>query len=374
MRGPARLDSLDVSGETLSARLALPGREHTIRFHVPGGIERSGYDPFLVAALPLAMRFADSLEVPDPVSARLLAKLPEAQRLLADWTPSLEPVVVEAEAGRAAGDGAGGVASFFTGGSDSLYTAIRNRDRIDALVYVHGYEVRVDSPDKRRLVSTRLNRFADRFEVPLIELESNLRTDLTEGRVDWGMAHGAALAGAAHALGRFGRVLIPGSQTPDASVPWGSHPRLDHLWSTERVVIEHEGEAARVDKILFVSDYQPALDVFRVCMSRDADYNCGRCPKCANAALNLALGDALRRCPTLPDRVPLGVLALTPIAPIAEGSVWRSLELARERRRPLYAAALRLRLMLGRGRPLALRRRIAARAQGLRARLRRGDR
>lgn len=206
--------------------------------------------------------------------------------------------------------------------------------------------------------------------MPLIELESNLRTEMSEGRLDWSMSHGAALAGAAHALGRFGRVLIPAPQTADASVPWGSHPQLDRLWSTERVVIEHEGEAARADKFIFVAGCQPALDVLRVCMAKGVDYNCGRCAKCATAALSLELGGALGRCPTLPDRVPLSRVLLTPILPVAEGSVWRLFEVARERRRPLLALIVRGRLVIGRGRPAAWRRSISDGARRLLARLR----
>lgn len=162
MRGAATLHSLDASGDTLSARLTLPDAEYPLRFRVPAGIERLGYEPFLVAALPMAMRFARSLEVPEPVSPRLLAAIPKAQRLLADWTPVLEPVALEADAAAVPpGAAPEGVAAFFTGGSDSLYTALRNRERIRALVHVHGYEVRVDSPERRRILVRKLHEFAD---------------------------------------------------------------------------------------------------------------------------------------------------------------------------------------------------------------------
>ena len=345
----AVLHSLELDDGRLSAVLRLAGEELTIAYGLPIQPERTGYEPFVVAALPLAMRFASALEVPEPVSPRLLSRLPDAQAMLARWAPGLREVSVEAEPGDGSGAPApgGGTATFFTGGIDSLYTAIRERDSLDALVYVHGLELRVDTERRHRIVSERLHRAADALGVELLEVETDLRARVSEPRVGWGMYHGAALASVALALDVYGRMLVPATQPPGQVEPWGSHPSLDGLWSTERVEIVHEGEATRIDKLALISEHQFALDVLRVCLAGGSDYNCGRCTKCVNAAAALETLGALDRCPTLPHRISLRRLALQPIDEIAVASVERAYELARARRRWAIAAAIRTRLAVG---------------------------
>jgi hypothetical protein len=72
--------------------------------------------------------------------------------------------------------------------------------------------------------------------------------------VGWKLYHGAALAAVALLFqDRLGKILIPPTYSYADLLPWGSHPLLDPLWSTEQTTIEHEGcEATRVEKAAYI--------------------------------------------------------------------------------------------------------------------------
>jgi hypothetical protein len=64
----------------------------------------------------------------------------------------------------------------------------------------------------------------------------------------------------------FHKVLIPATFSYSDLPPWGSHPLLDPLWSTEVTDFEHDGaEAMRVDKAAYVSRHETAMTWLRVC-------------------------------------------------------------------------------------------------------------
>src|SRR5205085_6312252 len=63
--------------------------------------------------------------------------------------------------------------------------------------------------------------------------------------------------------------------------PWGSHPMLDPLWSTERTTIVHDADAvSRAEKFAFLAERPRALANLKVCFEADSEYNCGVCEKC----------------------------------------------------------------------------------------------
>ena len=342
-RPAASLDSLAIDGERISARLRIGSTEHELAYRVPGVPLEPRYEPFLVAALPIAMRAASSLSVPGPVSPRLLKALPMAQEILATWSEPLSPVSVEAAAGVTEPDRERGTASLFSGGVDSFYTALGNLDEIDALVYVHGFDVLLASRGLRARISRSLNAAAEALGRPLIEVESNVR-DTSDHFISTWFHHGAHLAGVGHLLGaRFRRVLVPATLSYKALPPLGSHPLLDPLWSTEAVEVIHEGVVGRAEKVIEISGSEVAMRHLRVCWEQDTDYNCGRCPKCVRTAAVLHLIGALERCHTLPDRVPLRALARARVRNEASlGAVRGSLAAAeREGTDPWVTRALR---------------------------------
>jgi hypothetical protein len=309
----ARLDSLVVDDDRISARLLVGDQDHTITYNVPGVALEDRYEAFVVAALPIAMRLSASLSVPQPVSARLLDGLPTAQRILNAWDDCFRIVNVDAAREVLEPDGQRGSACFFTGGVDSFYTAIANLDALDALVYVHGFDIALEEHAKRERISESLRGAAADLGRPLIEVVTDLRT-VSDRYCGWPLYHGAALASVGLLLGRrFQRILVPATHSYRDLFPWGSHPLLDLLWSTETVEFVHSGPITRIEKLTALSRSEMAMQRLRVCWQQDPAYNCGRCEKCLRTMAGLRIVGALERCATLPNPVPLRALARVPV-------------------------------------------------------------
>src|SRR2546430_360740 len=153
----------------------------------------------------------------------------------------------------------------------------------------------------RERVADALRRAAQELGKPLIEVETNLRA-FSDSYVSWSEEYdGSALASVALLLSaELGKVYIPASFSEAFLMPWGTHPHLDPLWSTEGTEIVHDGnQTGRPQKVARIAQSEAALRWLRVCWeNRDQAYNCGRCEKCLRTMVNLRIAGALDRCPT----------------------------------------------------------------------------
>jgi hypothetical protein len=302
-----------VEGERISGRLRIGDEEHEIWFQVPGVELEPRYEPFLVAALPIAMCSASSLTVPEPVSARLLEAAPTIQRIFSAWYEPMEPVEVYADPVALEPAPGRGTAAFFSRGVDGFYTVLRNLDRVDSLVYSYGFDVYDSEPRVRTAMSRALDEIASGLDRPLIVVESNLRR-VADQFIGWGRYHGTFLAALGLTMApNFERFLVAATFSYLGMIPRGSHPLLDPLWSTEAVEFEHEGVTTRTAKVTRLAESDLAMRTLRVCWDEAAPYNCGRCEKCLRTMVNLRIAGALGRCETLPDTVPLRRYARLPI-------------------------------------------------------------
>ncbi len=153
------------------------------------------------------------------------------------------------------------------------------------------------------------------FAKPLIEVETNLKGLLIR-HAPWEYAHGALLAAVALLLSpQFARIYVAASDAYGMAVklPWGSHPLLDPLWSTELTTIIHDGcEAIRIEKVARIAHSDIALRWLRTCWENpNGEYNCGRCGKCLRTMAALRLAGALDRCKTFDRPLDLAALART---------------------------------------------------------------
>ena len=107
------------------------------------------------------------------------------------------------------------------------------------------------------------------------------------------------LAGLGLALGRwFANVHLASSYDVNHLFPWGSHPDLDPLWSTERTATHLDGaRVTRTNKVSSIASSDFALSRLKVCWREDIDTNCGRCEKCVRTQCALAIAGALDRAP-----------------------------------------------------------------------------
>ena len=310
-------------------------------------------DAFLAATLMPAMALRDPLRLELPISEQLLSNVPMIQDILGSWaqhaevergtTPAYEPVPVDATPrtpSQAARSGA--VASFFTGGVDSFYTALKHRDELTSLIYVHGFDVALDAPELRARVGQGVRQAAAELGLPLLEVETNVRS-FSEGCLYWEDFHGSALASVALLLsGSFSRVYLPATMTYALLSPLGSHPLLDPLWSTESLELVHDGcEATRRHKLGVLAECEPARKWLRVCWeNRGGAYNCGQCEKCLRTQAELRLLNLSGAFASLPE-IALSDLEQVPIR--FGGSQWRAALRAAEAdgRDPAFTEAIR---------------------------------
>jgi hypothetical protein len=263
---------------------------------------------FLLPLTLLPAMITDSrLKVPGKVSPRLLATLPKLQDVLhlwgtRNWGARVQRIPIEAEAKGSSVQPTSGIACFFSGGVDSFYTLLKNRDRVTHLIFVHGFDITLANRSLRARASYAAREVAKKLGKELIEVETNLRS-FSDSLVNWDHYHGSALASVGLLFQhRFHEVLIPSSATYAELYPLGSHPLLDPLWSTDLTRFEHDGcEATRVDKSAYISNSETAMRWLRVCwVNPSSAYNCGRCEKCRWTMMNLQAAGALGRCRTLP--------------------------------------------------------------------------
>ena len=321
----------------VSAAMRMAGKEIELVYKSNVGPLSTGLEPFLAAALVPAMKANAQLDLPGPVSARLLHATDQIQEIFHTWDTDLRPIQINAGVAPQEEHGTHrGVACFFSGGVDAFYTILKHRTEIDALVHVHGFAIRLAERDVQADILPTLREAAAQLGKPLIEIETNIY-DATEGLAEWVWEWGAALASVALLLAPlFRKVYLPASYTYGQLIPDGSHPVLDPLWSSEAVEIVHDGcEARRLDKVNLLATSETALNHLRVCFTyREAYnkglYNCGHCEKCLRTQISLYLAGALERCATLPHTLDFDAISHMP-GMAGHGRVFatENLELAR---------------------------------------------
>lgn len=333
------------SGEEYSFTVSGPvGDDLRIRFWGDIGdapdVPRS--EPALAATLLPAMAVGGELSVPGPLSPQLRHALPDVQAVLgqiaAESSFMKQPlqnvdVVAEApaEGPESLGPSAKRVGAFFSGGVDSWHLLLANPDVSD-LIYVHGFDILLDQPNVSATVETRLAEAVARQGRRLRVVRTNIR-DLADRHADWVIGHGPGMAAVALLLApSCGRILIPSTNTYAEPGARGSHPLLDHLWSTEWCRIEHFGAyLTRPQKIELVAECQDALDVLRVCWQQVDRYNCGRCEKCLRTMVALEALGALARCPAFSVPLDLDLVASLSFRDPQLPIFWReNLELSRQ--------------------------------------------
>ncbi len=247
-------------------------------------VERRG-EPFLAYAILLGQFRGERITIDAPISPRILENLPKVQSLLKLWNPPFSEVEVDAPAKPVASLNPG-AAACFSGGVDSAYTLARNPE-ITHLLTFNSFDWHAPDepfePVKRKLQAT-----ATKLGKTFLPIETNVREVANVLKISWAYLHGPFLNLIAASLG-FDRFYISSSHTYRELHPWGSHPLLDPLWSSEATTIVHYGaDKWRTQKIEFISNNEVLMNQLQVC-SFKSTRNCGKCSKCARTQLTLKL-------------------------------------------------------------------------------------
>lgn len=257
----------------------------------------------------------ETLKVIPPVSPRLLYSLSLAQSIFTHWYPHFQRIEIEASARvNDRPEKPGNVLSFFSAGVDAFYSllkSVKNKPphipSVSHLVHMRGIESALKAQTDLRESRLKIAEVADAFQKDCIFGETNFRNYFT---ASWGPYYcGAGLASVGLSLSAgFGHVLIPSSDSISYLPPWGSHPLLDPLWSTERTEIIYDGcEITRAEKIATLVGRNPmALKYLRVCTGDAGSLgrNCGRCSKCIRTMISLQAINTLSQSNTFPNSLP----------------------------------------------------------------------
>ena len=269
-------------------------------------------DPFLIWLAPVSALRREPVRLEVAVDQELLEQVREVQRVWQTWFPDFRAIAIEAATTDTATSDAARTASFFTGGVDSFFTALRHDAgegtprtvRIDELIFVHGFDVPLSNTRAAAHVIESLEQAAASLAKPLVVVRTNLR-ETEFARTDWPRhSHGAALAGVAHALGsRYHTVLLGSSAGYGDLRFWGSHPMVDPMFHSTRLRVLHDGPAfMRVQKTEYVVRSPVARAHLRVCWKSESGDNCGHCNNCYRTMLALESLGVLDDCRTFDRR------------------------------------------------------------------------
>jgi len=334
----------------IAADIEAGGRRYHICYRAARGPLAAGPEPFLAIAVLPAMRLGAPLHVIDPVSPLLLQNLEEFQTIVSTWYSELHCVPIKAgPATVAPRPEQAGIGSFFSGGFDSFYTALKHQQTITSLIFIRGMDIFLKQEARLRKISSANQQAAAELGKPLLEVETNMR-DLLDAYADWeDHSHGPALASVALALApQFQRIYINSTAAYYDMGPHGSHCLTDPLWSTEHLSIVHEGcEASRYKKIERFMENKTLRRYVRTCYEHPEDgYNCGHCAHCYRMMAflrGMGVAEHFTTFPLLPD---LDVLRRMPIPSAARRARFGELltVLDRSGHDPSVAAAVRERL------------------------------
>jgi hypothetical protein len=266
--------------------------------------------PFVPAALLTAMRYRARLVVDGVVSPKLLANLAAIQRIYCVIRPRWRVVEVRAEPAVPSTPGTG-VASFISMGLDSLSLAIRRREELTDLIMLRGFGS--ESPAAAARIEQGARELGARDGKRLILVDCNPR-ELARGVAGWTRFHGAALAGAVHAVSpAVGTAVIAASMWRQEMSTYPSNPALDPLWSSEETQVVHEGiELTRTEKSISIAHDELAMRYLHPCFVATGDeYNCGRCGKCQRTMACLRAA-GVSRAPAFDHPLDLSLLASQP--------------------------------------------------------------
>lgn len=282
-------------------------------------------DAFLLALLPIAQWQGERrIRIEGGICCRLRDGLGAAMQLFAVWHDRVRSVRIEPTHGFAptVARREPRAASFLSGGIDALSLLRNNRLDYPAghpgfihdcilLFGLNSYDADVSGSRPERVAAfeshvQRLTSFAEREGATLIPIHTNIRTFYPDF-ASWGaVGFGAGIVSTALCMpGRLERVALASAGLGMRHPPQGSHPWLDHHYSTEAVAVHHaQVGLTRFEKTRIVAEWEEALSVVRTCLYETLPppgrINCGECEKCLRTMLALVALGKLDRAPTFP--------------------------------------------------------------------------
>lgn len=244
-----------------------------------------------IALLPAALA-GRSVASDAPLDGMWLANAERLLAVAAEWwdARATPPTAPAGGHSHPSGPG-GGTALFFSCGADSFHALLRERPDVGTLVFVDGFDIRLHEAGRAQAAIASVRAVAAARGLRAVVVRTNARDHGLVGAANWERCHGGVLAAVAHALASVaGTFLVSASYPRALERPWGTHWRLDPLWSGSGVALRHTGaERWRADKLRAIAGEPLVRRHLRVCWEhRTPALNCSRCEKCLRTQLVLA--------------------------------------------------------------------------------------
>lgn len=271
---------------------------------------------FLAAAIVPCMKLKEDIIVEGTVSKKFLKSMKTLMSLVESWNIGLSKVAISVKQQMEDAKSLGKNGLFFSGGVDSFYTYLKLNEenktkRINHFLFVHGFDIPLVDTKLYGYIEKNILSVASQEKVNVIRVKTNVR-EMLDKYVLWNYSHGAALASVALVIRRgLANVYFSGAVEPAALYPYGMHPRLDPLWSTEKMKIIHFGHRTlRINKVKFIATSSIARKTLRVCWrNRLGEYNCSRCEKCIRTMVHLYVWGVLKDFKTFRSDIDLNTLS-----------------------------------------------------------------
>ncbi len=264
------------------------------------------YIPLLSSLLPLTWVFDAELQI-DVIDAVYHDAITKVKKAMADMYPGLSfggQLTVGSIAATETKSVASRKMSLFSGGADSIATAVRHSEADLSLVTIWGVDI--GTKDKKAWDATRrrVQNYADTHGLSADYVTCNFREFIDvrhlDNRFRASIGHwyrficGPALLGVTAPLtylNSASTVFIPATHFRGFDYPWGSSPRIDNhvRWSGVRAV--HDGyDLTRTEKLAVIDQAWPDQPLL-VCVvgTGFSGRNCGRCEKCSRTIAGLAV-------------------------------------------------------------------------------------
>lgn len=327
-------------------------------------------DAYMFAFVVFAMQRADRLIVEGPLTARALRNVETFAEAWRAWHPGrfgvpqvdAERVISDDDVNleRARLQRGGRAVSTFSGGVDSIFTALRHapsahapsRHRVTDVVIVHGFDVPVDRAAEFEQMIRRVEPLLNSLDLHhrVVRTDVRRRLQQTWEAQPWEESFGAQLAGVLHQFSdtfEFG-LIASGQPVSAVQTAWGSTPMTDPLLSGGLLDVVNDGAGyTRIEKVARVAQHEVATRTVRVCWEgSDLGRNCGACEKCVRTRLNFAaVGHPDPACFDTPLDVHL-IKRLRPRSQPQYAELRRLIEYADQRNdRSLWVDTLRERLL-----------------------------
>ncbi len=282
-------------------RLKIGGNLHEVFFKSSDIRLTANAETILAFSMLPCLATHSNMKLNREISRKLLNSTGKIMDIYCAWHPSFQRIEIEdAIPVKKDISTENRVGVFFSGGVDSFYTLLKNRDEITDLILVHGFDFRLDQVELRKQASQMVRNVGAQCGKNVIEIETNIR-EFLDHFVSWAsLGHGPALASIGHLFAPFFKKIFISANYSYAHLnPWGTHILLDPLWSSNSLKFVHYGVKSRVEKVRFISGFDQAMQSLKVCsVKKRSDYNCCECTKCLRTMINLHVVGALHKCKT----------------------------------------------------------------------------